>query len=176
MGLTGGNLLYLGAAALVVVLALGVVLRRRGERDDVLSPVMAAHDLGSEDALFDDPDSVTEPVPVPVGAGLQAPIGAVSKPAPSRVAPSAPTAPSSPAAAAGEAPGTGMETRIASLESSLQQLIQAREQIERQLAAQTEELRVQRAAIARTQRAVRTIGEREDEGGATEPVPRAPAS
>ena len=42
------------------------------------------------------------------------------------------------------------------------------------LAAQTEELRVQRAAIARTQRVVRSIAKTEDV--ATEPVPRAPSA
>ena len=38
------------------------------------------------------------------------------------------------------------------------------------VAAQTEELRVQRAAIARTQRAVRNLARPEDEVGADEPT------
>jgi hypothetical protein len=118
---------------------------------------MAADDLGGGDVLFDDPESVTEPVPA-------APSG--------RVAASSRNG----AAAAASDAGRGIEDRVASLETTLQQLIQAREQIERQLAAQTEELRVQRAAIARTQRAVRSGGNGEEESGATEPVPRAPAN
>ena len=67
-----------------------------------------------------------------------------------------------------------IERRVAELERRLEQLTEARERLERQVAAQTEELRVQRAAIARTQRVVRTIAKTEDM--ATEPVPRAPSS
>jgi hypothetical protein len=58
------------------------------------------------------------------------------------------------------------------LERRIEQLAEARERLERQVAAQTEELRVQRAAIARTQRVVRSLTKGEDL--ATEPVPRAP--
>ena len=43
--------------------------------------------------------------------------------------------------------------------------------LERQVAAQSEELRVQRAAIARTQRALRTLSRGEEEK-ATEPALR----
>lgn len=48
-----------------------------------------------------------------------------------------------------------LERRIERLEARLADSLDARERLERQLAAHTEELRVQRAAIARTQRAVR---------------------
>ncbi|MBW2448766.1 MAG: hypothetical protein JRG83_23020 [Deltaproteobacteria bacterium] len=48
-----------------------------------------------------------------------------------------------------------LERRIERLEARLTDSLDARERLERQLAAHTEELRVQRAAIARTQRAVR---------------------
>ena len=48
-----------------------------------------------------------------------------------------------------------LERRIERLEARLADSLEARERLERQLAAHTEELRVQRAAIARTQRAVR---------------------
>jgi LPXTG-motif cell wall-anchored protein len=65
------------------------------------------------------------------------------------------------------------ERRIASLESRLDEVVDARERLERQVAAQTEELRVQRAAIARTQRAVRNLN-RSDEEGPTEPAIREP--
>ena len=66
------------------------------------------------------------------------------------------------------------ERRLAELERRIEQLAEARERLERQVAAQTEELRVQRAAIARTQRVVRSIAKTEDM--ATEPVPRAPSA
>jgi hypothetical protein len=62
------------------------------------------------------------------------------------------------------------EGRIKDLERRIEQLAEARERLERQVAAQTEELRVQRAAIARTQRVVRSMSKGEDL--ATEPVPR----
>jgi len=48
-----------------------------------------------------------------------------------------------------------LERRLERLEARLADNLDARDRLERQLAAHTEELRVQRAAIARTQRAVR---------------------
>jgi hypothetical protein len=63
------------------------------------------------------------------------------------------------------------ERRIATLEARLDESNEAREKLERQVAAQSEELRVQRAAIARTQRALRTMT-RGDEEKATEPALR----
>ena len=48
-----------------------------------------------------------------------------------------------------------LENRIALLEKQLSRSVEARERLERQIAAHTEELRVQRSAIARTQRVVR---------------------
>ncbi|MAI79680.1 MAG: hypothetical protein CL917_12115 [Deltaproteobacteria bacterium] len=63
------------------------------------------------------------------------------------------------------------ERRTESLERRLEEASEARERLERQVAAQTEELRVQRAAIARTQRAVRNMNRPDDEGP-TEPTPR----
>lgn len=68
-----------------------------------------------------------------------------------------------------------MNRRVESLEGRIDELVDARDRLERQVAAQTEELRVQRAAIARTQRAVRNLarpGEEEQE--ATEPALRDP--
>jgi len=53
--------------------------------------------------------------------------------------------------------GDENERRIGQLERRLEELVEARERLERQVAAQTEELRVQRAAIARTQRVLRTV-------------------
>jgi septal ring factor EnvC (AmiA/AmiB activator) len=66
-----------------------------------------------------------------------------------------------------------LESRIASLEGRLDEVVDARERLERQVAAQTEELRVQRAAIARTQRALRNMTRPEDDGP-TEPALRDP--
>jgi hypothetical protein len=57
----------------------------------------------------------------------------------------------------------GLEDKINSLQDRLGEAVDSRERIERQIAAQNEELRVQRAAIARTQRAVRNIGRPDDE-------------
>ncbi|MDP6980023.1 MAG: hypothetical protein QF570_15705 [Myxococcota bacterium] len=63
------------------------------------------------------------------------------------------------------------EQRMASLESRLDEVSEAKERLERQVVAQTEELRVQRAAIARTQRALRNLSRPDDESP-TEPALR----
>lgn len=63
-----------------------------------------------------------------------------------------------------------LERRMKQLESQVEELLETKERLERQVAAQTEELRVQRAAIARTQRVLRTVVKPDDE--ATEPVPK----
>ena len=63
-----------------------------------------------------------------------------------------------------------LERRIAHLETRLEEVVDAKERLERGMAAQTEELRVQRAAIARTQRVLRTVVKSDDL--ATEPVPK----
>ncbi len=62
-----------------------------------------------------------------------------------------------------------LERRIERLEARLSDSLDSRERLERQLAAHTEELRVQRAAIARTQRAVRAAV-RGPEGAVGEPA------
>lgn len=62
-----------------------------------------------------------------------------------------------------------LERRLALLEQRLEEVIDAKDRLERQVSAQTEELRVQRAAIARTQRVLRTVVRPEDESG-SEPV------
>lgn len=66
------------------------------------------------------------------------------------------------------------ERRMAAMETRIDELVDAKERLERQVAAQTEELRVQRAAIARTQRAVRNLG-RPGEDSPTEPALRDPS-
>ena len=70
-----------------------------------------------------------------------------------------------------------MTRRMEALEARCDELVDARDRLERQVAAQTEELRVQRAAIARTQRAVRNLGRSGEEAEApeaTEPALREP--
>jgi hypothetical protein len=62
-----------------------------------------------------------------------------------------------------------LQARVGSLERMLEESNEARVRLERQVAAQSEELRVQRAAIARTQRALRSMS-RADEDKATEPA------
>jgi hypothetical protein len=66
-----------------------------------------------------------------------------------------------------------LERRMTQLESRLDQVNEARERLERQVTAQSEELRVQRAAIARTQRALRGMTRGGEE--ATEPALRDPS-
>jgi len=56
-----------------------------------------------------------------------------------------------------------LERRLALLEQRLEEVIDAKDRLERQVSAQTEELRVQRAAIARTQRVLRTVVRPEDD-------------
>jgi hypothetical protein len=68
-----------------------------------------------------------------------------------------------------------LERRVAQLEARLDEATEARERLERQVTAQAEELRVQRAAIARTQRALRGMN-RPAEEQATEPALREPSS
>jgi septal ring factor EnvC (AmiA/AmiB activator) len=67
-----------------------------------------------------------------------------------------------------------LESRLSKLETRLEESIDSRERLERQVAAQTEELRVQRAAIARTQRAVRNMGQQAVDDSATEPALKQP--
>jgi hypothetical protein len=69
-----------------------------------------------------------------------------------------------------------LEHRIARLEGRIEELLEARERLERYAAAQNEELRVQRAAIARTQRVLRGIVRTEDQPGELSPRPAPPAA
>ncbi len=66
-----------------------------------------------------------------------------------------------------------LERRLTQTEQRAQEQNETIERLERQVAAQAEELRVQRAAIARTQRALRSMS-RTDEEQATEPALRDP--
>jgi hypothetical protein len=68
----------------------------------------------------------------------------------------------------GPGPSQELERRLAQLEERLEEVVDEKERLGRQVSAQTEELRVQRAAIARTQRVLRDLTRPADE--ATEPV------
>jgi len=85
----------------------------------------------------------------------------------------APPSSPAPAAASGDVARVmeELQSRMAQLEAKLDEANDAREKLERQVAAQSEELRVQRAAIARTQRALRSMT-RAGEEKATEPALR----
>jgi hypothetical protein len=69
---------------------------------------------------------------------------------------------------------SALERRIARLEGRIDELLEARQRLERHAAAQNEELRVQRAAIARTQRVLRGIVRAEDQPGDASPRPAPP--
>jgi len=69
---------------------------------------------------------------------------------------------------------TALEQRIGRLEGRIEELLESRERLERYAAAQNEELRVQRAAIARTQRVLRGLVRPEDQSAEAE-LPQAPA-
>ena len=71
---------------------------------------------------------------------------------------------------------SGLTDRIASLERQVADLLDARERLERFAAAQNEELRVQRAAIARTQRVLRGMARPEDSTGEAGTQPSLPLS
>ena len=115
-----------------------------------------ARETDGEASLFDEPEETGEP--------LEEPQGEAAAMAPDEV-PEAPTI---------EVPVPGpsqeFEQRFARLEERLEEVVDGNDRLGRQVAAQTEELRVQRAAIARTQRVLRDLSRSNDE--ATEPVPK----
>ncbi len=186
----------MGVGALLLAVVVFTVMRRRRPAEDPLSSVMSAEDAGmvsdgaaepfaleAPEAPPTDDDLAMEPVPKQASAASDSIFDADSEPVASApiaeiepaaaVAPPPPTpAPAAPAPVAAES--AELVGRIAELEGRLESLMESRERLERQVAAQTEELRVQRAAIARTQRVVRSMGKPED--AATEPVPRSPDS
>jgi hypothetical protein len=70
---------------------------------------------------------------------------------------------------------TELERRIALLEGRIEELVESRLRLERFAAAQSEELRVQRAAIARTQRVLRGLVKPEDPASESSPSRTVPA-
>jgi hypothetical protein len=118
----------------------------------------AAADAGEEGGSafeFEAPDAEPEkPDVAPPRAAALSTIGAVTSTAAYET-----RAP----AATGGLTMAELERRLSLLEQRLEEVIDAKDRLERQVSAQTEELRVQRAAIARTQRVLRTVVRPEDD-------------
>jgi len=115
----------------------------------------APSDEGGSPFEFEAPDVDAEKPDVspPLGAPLST-IGAVTSTAAYET--KAPTA-------TGGLSMAELDRRLALLEQRLEEVIDAKDRLERQVSAQTEELRVQRAAIARTQRVLRSVVRPEDD-------------
>jgi hypothetical protein len=111
-----------------------------------------------EASLFDEPVEATEPPQEPQGE------------LPAMVPEEAPEAPPTAEPLPGPGASPELEDRFARLEQRLEEVVDVNDRLSRQVAAQTEELRVQRAAIARTQRVLRDLSRSSEEP--TEPVPK----
>jgi hypothetical protein len=160
-GSTFGNPYVLTAIA-AVLLVLFVFLRRRLRSAEQAAPLSPRRD---DDEPFRPPQRA-----VPVGAAPGADESTFDVEA-DAIGPLPKDEDSLPALRrASVDAGDETERRIAHLERRLEELVDARERLERQVAAQTEELRVQRAAIARTQRVLRTVAPRGDEEPSSDPV------
>ncbi len=70
-----------------------------------------------------------------------------------------------------QALAAALEQRIGRLEARIEDLLESRQRLERHAAAQNEELRVQRAAIARTQRVLRGVVRSDDTPAEVSPAP-----
>jgi len=175
------------AAALILVLAF-LALRRRGAKaeHEAITPFAAGEPfsvdekLGAAQELGAAEGREGPEAALPIGLGAEAslfdqPVGEVE---PSGEEPAAGTtmdreeeaAAVPPAGKVAPGPGQELERRVAQLEERMEEVIDAKDRLGRQLAAQTEELRVQRAAIARTQRVLRDLTRPDDEP--TEPAPK----
>ena len=156
------------------LLMIPVVIRRRrqGEVEGATDFFPPESDEGVEIG------SVAETTPVGAtgpGAGLEQAGMPVPPPKDEEedlpVVPGAQPAPAVATPAADERLAPDVDRRLQGLETRLEEVVDARERLERQVSAQAEELRVQRAAIARAQRVLRTLARPEE---ATEPAPRDP--
>jgi hypothetical protein len=183
----------LGALGLAIALGIGIVIhqRRSGREDEFISPVgdddqpFSFEEGGTDQAesgyesageLPSADESVYVPVPdVAEASGEPSEKDEEAKAVNTEIGMDSMDTSMSPP------PGVGanadvmrmvqeLERRLTIVEKRLEETTEAKERLERQVAAQTEELRVQRSAIARTQRALRSIARPEDE--ATEPVPK----
>ena len=157
---------YLLGATAVALFAVFLILRRRLRRPERSEKYAYPEDEDAMPAPYEPPQRAV-PVDAPAGEGeslfdVEADVlNAIPKDEerPPRLPP------------ADVDSGDEVERRMAHLERRIEELVDARERLERQVAAQTEELRVQRAAIARTQRVLRTLTPRTDEES-SEPVVR----
>jgi len=157
------------AAGLVFVIAFFALRRRGTARDEEpITPFGAgepfsvdeqpevAEETGEGSSLFDQPVETVQPLGVEEGEAAAMDEDEVV------------------VAAQGEEPAAApdlsqeFERRLAQLDNRVEEFVEAKERLERQVAAQTEELRVQRAAIARTQRILRDLTRPDEE--ATEPA------
>jgi len=179
--------LLLAGLALALILAIALaVLRRRGAAEDeepitpfaagepfsvdeqpgVAEPQedseadlpVAADEASQESSLFDQPVVPVEPP------------GEPQEPTPATDRGEIAEALAADESAAQADPSQELERRLTQLEERLEEMVDDKDRLGRQIAAQTEELRVQRAAIARTQRVLRDLTRPGDE--ATEPVPK----
>jgi len=155
---------YLLAATAAALFAVFLFLRRRLRRPE--RPERFTYPEEEEPAPYEPPQRAV-PVDAPAGVGeslfdVEADV--------LNVIPKDEERPPRPVPADADS-GDESERRMAHLERRIEELVDARERLERQVAAQTEELRVQRAAIARTQRVLRTLTPRTDEES-SEPVVR----
>ncbi len=154
---------YLLGAAAVALLFLFVFLRRRLHSAEKVAPRLREED---ERPPFAPPPQRAVPVDAASAGGESMfDVEADAIGAPPKDEDALPALSSARADASDE-----NERRIAHLERRIEELVDARERLERQVAAQTEELRVQRAAIARTQRVLRTIAPRSEDEPSSDAV------
>jgi hypothetical protein len=174
--------LVLGAVlALVLAFILAFVIMRQrsaAEAEEPITPFAAGEpfsvDEQAEVAAQPDEekaDDAAEEAPVEGEASLfdepaEEPQGELATVPPEE----APEAPPTVEPAAGPGASPELEERFAQLEQRLTEVVEVNDRLSRQVAAQTEELRVQRAAIARTQRVLRDLSRSSEEP--TEPVPK----
>lgn len=119
------------------------------------APSPQAADEGASAFDFESPDAAEpeKPEEGPAQGAMVSTIGAVTSTAAFQSSPTA----------TGGLNLAELDRRLALLEQRLEEVIDAKDRLERQVSAQTEELRVQRAAIARTQRVLRTVVRPEDD-------------
>ncbi|UCE87366.1 MAG: hypothetical protein JSU66_06495 [Deltaproteobacteria bacterium] len=167
---TGISPLLLAAAVLAVLLIAGAIWmrRRRGgelEASSEFFPPESDEGIQVGSAAETMPggglDSVGMPIPPPKDEEEDLPV----------VPGTQPRMPAAARPAASDSLARDVDRRIQGLETRLAEVVDARDRLERQVSAQAEELRVQRAAIARAQRVLRTLARPEE---ATEPAPRDP--
>lgn len=177
--------LVLAGVALAVILLIAIVLmRRRGaaSEQEPITPFAAGEPFSVDEKpeLAEEPEAeqAEEGLPAPFeeegeeSSLFDQPVETAEPAAEEPAADDVEVAMAPPVAESPRSPDLGqeMEQRLANLERRLEEFTDERERLGRQVAAQTEELRVQRAAIARTQRVLRDLTRPADE--ATEPAPK----